>query len=622
MPGDLDRVAERVRKQHSRYKGMLMVCTGSGCVAAKGFNVRDGLARMIKEKGLEKDYLVVGTGCNGFCAVGPIVVVQPEGTFYQKVAEKDLDAIIAQHLIGGKPVEKLLYKDPVRQKTCGKMDEIPFFSKQQLIALRNKGLIDPENIEHYIARGGYQSLRKVLDAGSGDQVISDIIASGLRGRGGGGFPTGIKWQSAKKAALARDEKPYVVCNADEGDPGAFMDRSIIETDPHAVLEGMLICAYAIGSNEGYIYIRKEYPLALVRLRKALEQMREHGLLGNGILGSSFSFDVHIHRGAGAFVCGESTALMASMSGKPGEPRAKYIHNVEYGFRDKPTVLNNVETWANIPAIIEKGAAWYASIGTGDVSKNPWNGSSGTKVFSLVGNIMNTGLVEVPMGISLREIIYDVGGGIPLGRKFKAVQTGGPSGGCIPEKMLDMKVDFDSLTEVGSMMGSGGMIVMDDRTCMVDVARYFISFLVDESCGKCTPCREGLFALKTTLDRICKGEGRVGDIGFLEELSKTIQATSLCQLGGSAPNPVLSTIRFFRDEYEVHIREHKCRAGVCKDLIKYTINNKCTGCVVCAKNCPTQAITGERKKLHVIDQSKCVKCGVCDDVCKFDAVEVR
>jgi NADH:ubiquinone oxidoreductase subunit F (NADH-binding)/NAD-dependent dihydropyrimidine dehydrogenase PreA subunit len=432
----------------------------------------------------------------------------------------------------------------------------------------------------------------------------------------------VKWESGLKAAREREEEIYVVCNADEGDPGAFMDRSIIETDPHSVLEGMVIGSYAVGAREGYIYIRKEYPLAMVRLEKAIAQAREYGLLGENILGSAHSFDIHIHRGAGAFVCGESSALMISMVGMPGEPRAKYVHSVEYGYRDKPTVLNNVETWANIPVIIEKGAKWFASIGTGDVSDNPWGGSSGTKVFSLVGNIRNTGLVEVPMGITLREIIEEVGGGIPDGREFKAVQTGGPSGGCLPASKLDMPVDFDSLTEAGSMMGSGGMIVMNDRACMVDVAKYFVDFLMDESCGKCTPCREGLHLMHNMLSKICEGRGEEGDIEKLEELCGTIKEMSLCQLGGSAPNPVLSTINYFREEYEQHIKEKRCVAGVCKVLIEYRIDeDKCTGCTLCAKDCPVECISGEPKKIYTIDGTKCIKCGICYEVCKFDAVEV-
>jgi len=622
-PEELDEITRKQEACHAQYKGMLMVCTGTGCVSAGGFKIRDRLSALLKEKKLEKDYLVVGTGCNGFCAMGPIVVVQPEGIFYQQVKEEDLAEIIDGHLVGGKPVERLLHKDPVTGAVNPKMEEIGFFTKQRLIALRNKGLIDPENIDHYIARGGYRALRKVVGGMTPEQVRKEVLASGIRGRGGGGFPAGVKWESGYQAAQKRNEEIYIVCNGDEGDPGAFMDRSIIETDPHAVLEGMLIGAFAVGAREGYVYIRTEYPLAIERLERAIAQARAYGLLGEKILGSELSFDIQIHRGAGAFVCGESTALMASMSGRAGEPRSKYVHNVEYGYRDKPTILNNVETWANIAPILEKGADWFAGIGTGNVSKDPWGGSSGTKVFALVGNIRNTGLVEVPMGITLREIVEDVGGGIPQGRRFKAIQTGGPSGGCIPESKLDMPVDFDSLTEAGSMMGSGGMIVMDEKTCMVDVARYFVNFLLDESCGKCTPCREGLYALSRILTRICNGEGREGDIELLEEISSTVQEASLCQLGGSAPNPVLSTIRYFREEYEEHIREKTCRAGVCKALIHYRISKEnCTGCTLCARRCPTQAITGESKQLHVIDDAKCVRCGICYEVCNFNAVEVQ
>ena len=618
---DLDKIADAQAKRAAGYKKMLMVCTGTGCVSAKGFVIRDSLAEALKERKLDNDYLVVGTGCNGFCAMGPIIVVQPDGTFYQKVREKDIGEIV-DALTDGKIVERLLHKDPVSGAVNEKMEEISFFSKQQLIALRNKGLIDPENIEHYIMRGGYKALEKVLGNMKPEEVRGEVTASGIRGRGGGGFPAGVKWESGWKAAHERSEEIFIVCNGDEGDPGAFMDRSIIETDPHSVLEGMIIGSYAVGSSEGFIYIRKEYPLAMVRLERAIAQAREYGLLGENILGSGHDFDIHIHRGAGAFVCGESSALMISMTGMPGEPRAKYVHSVEYGFRDKPTVLNNVETWANIPAIIDKGAAWFASIGTGDVSGNPWGGSSGTKVFSLVGDIRNTGLVEVPMGITLREIIEDVGGGIPDGRPFKAVQTGGPSGGCLPANKLDMPVDFDSHTEAGSMMGSGGMIVMNDRTCMVDVARYFVDFLMDESCGKCTPCREGLHLMHNILTRITEGKGVEGDIEKLEELCHTIRDASLCQLGGSAPNPVLSTIDYFREEYERHIKEKQCAAGVCKELITYRIDkDKCTGCTLCDKNCPVQVISGEPKKTYTIDESGCIKCGICYEVCKFDAVEV-
>ena len=619
---DLKRIASRVNRQFGEYKAMLLVCTGSGCVAAKGFDIRDCLNRELKSRGLERDYLVVGTGCNGFCAVGPIVVVQPEGVFYERIKEEDVAMIVTEHLQEGKPVERLLHRGSAAGETVRKMEEIPFFRKQEPIVLRNKGLIDPENIEHYIARGGYGALAKVLKT-DGEAVIRDILASGIRGRGGGGFPVGLKWKSCRKAKIERNEPAYIVCNADEGDPGAFMDRSIIETDPHSVVEGMAIGAFAVGSGNGYVYLRNEYPLAMERLKVAVEQAREYGLLGDNILDSGFSFDIRIHRGAGAFVCGESTALMASMSGRVGEPRAKYVHNVEFGYRDRPTVLNNVETWANIPVIVEKGADRFASIGSGDVRDTPWGGSSGTKVFSLVGAVNNTGLVEVPMGITLREIVYDIGGGIPGGRRFKAVQTGGPSGGCIPEKLLDMGVDFDSLTKAGSMMGSGGMIVMDENNCMVDVARYFIKFLLDESCGKCTPCREGLYILSEVLDRIISGKGSFGDIELLEETSRTLIDASLCQLGGSAPNPVLSTVRYFREEYEAHIEGKKCPAGICKDLIAYSINDSCegVGCRLCAKNCPVDAITGERGRLHVIDAETCVKCGVCREVCQYDAVEV-
>jgi NADH:ubiquinone oxidoreductase subunit F (NADH-binding)/(2Fe-2S) ferredoxin/NAD-dependent dihydropyrimidine dehydrogenase PreA subunit len=619
---DLSVIADKRLAEQKGYKSMLMVCAGTGCVAAGSISLYESFNAELKAKGLDKDYLAVPTGCNGFCAQGPIIVVQPEGVFYQKVKNADIGKIIDEHLKGGKPVEKLLYKDRSSKERIPVMDDIQFFGKQKLIALRNRGIINPENIDDAIARGAYKGLSKALTEMSQTEIIKEVIKSGIRGRGGGGFPAGVKWETCYNVAQKKGETPYIVCNADEGDPGAFMDRSIVEADPHAVIEGMAIAAKAVGATEGYVYLRKEYPLALERLNKALADAHERGLLGEDILGTGFKFDIHVHRGAGAFVCGESTALMASMEGKVGEPRAKYVHNVEFGFRGKPTILNNVETWANIPVILEKGSEWFASIGSGDVSENPWNGSSGTKVFSLVGDVVNSGLVEVPMGISLKEIIFDIGGGIPKGRKFKAVQTGGPSGGCIPEHLLDMQVDFDKLTEAGSMMGSGGMIVMDDRTCMVDIAKYFINFLKDESCGKCTPCREGLVMLYDILDKITKGEGQKGDIEFIEQICDTMRTGSLCALGKDAPNPILSTLEHFRHEYEAHVNEKKCPAGKCKDLIEFDINDNCTGCVVCAKNCPTDAISGEKKQLHVIDQEKCIQCGICYDVCKFDAVEVK
>jgi len=522
-----------------------MVCAGTGCVSNHSLELRDALAAEIAKRELDKEIEVVTTGCNGFCGVGPIMLVLPDGIFYAQVTAKDVPLFVEEHLLKGRPVKKLMFTPPEAKEPVPKMRDIPFFGKQMLIALRNRGMIDPENIEEYIARGGYQSLAKVLTSMTPSEVIEEIKASGLRGRGGGGFPTGIKWETATKAHSS-DGVRYIVCNADEGDPGAFMDRSIVEGDPHSVIEGMVIGAFAIGSHQGYIYVRHEYPLALRRFLRALSQGRKYGLLGKDILRTGFDFDVEVHRGAGAFVCGESTALMASIEGRVGEPRAKYIHTVEVGLHNKPTVLNNVETWANVPVIIERGAKWFASIGT--------DHSKGTKVFSLAGRVNNTGLVEVPMGITLRELIFDIGGGIADNGKFKAVQTGGPSGGCLPESKLDLPVDFDSLTKAGSMMGSGGMIVMDDRTCIVDVAKYFLNFLVAESCGKCVPCREGLYQLHRIITRITEGKGTEADLAKAEKLSDTIVLGSLCGLGQSGANPFLSTIRYFRDEYLTHIRE--------------------------------------------------------------------
>jgi NADH:ubiquinone oxidoreductase subunit F (NADH-binding)/ferredoxin len=513
-----------------------------------------------------------------------------------------------------------MYTAPEVQQPVPALKDIPFFSKQLLVVLRNRGLIDPEKIDDYIGHDGYTALVKALTELTPEQIIAEVKRSGLRGRGGGGFPAGIKWETCRRAAQQRGVEPVVICNADEGDPGAFMDRSIIESDPHAVLEGMIIGAKAIGARDGFVYIRHEYPIARQRLLKAIEDARAYGLLGQDILGTGMDFDVEIVQGAGAFVCGESTALMASLEGKIGEPRAKYIHTVEYGYKNRPTNLNNVETWANVPLIINRGAQWFASMGTGDVAENPWNGSSGTKVFSMVGKVNNTGLIEVPMGITLREIVFDIGGGIPDNGKFKAVQTGGPSGGCLPEDLLDMPVDFDSLTEAGSMMGSGGMIVMDDQTCMVDVARYFIAFLTEESCGKCVPCREGLRTSLDALTRITRGKGGPSDIDLLHEIGDVMQDCCLCALGTSAPNPVLSTLRYFRDEYDQHINNHVCPAGVCKDLIEYKIDpEKCDGCHACVHGCSVNAIVGEVKKVHFIEKEKCIKCGACVEACKRNSI---
>ncbi|RKX28640.1 MAG: NADH-quinone oxidoreductase subunit F [Candidatus Zixiibacteriota bacterium] len=602
------------------YRMYLMLCGGTGCVSSGSYEIKDALENELEKHKLSNEVAVVMTGCNGFCAQGPVMVVQPDGIFYQFLKVKDIPLLVEEHMLKGRPVEKLMFTPPDEKLVVPKMSDIGFFKKQRLLALRNRGLIDPEKIEEYIARDGYKALAKVLTEMNPEEVIQEMIASGLRGRGGGGFPTGIKWKTCREAP---GEPKYVVCNADEGDPGAYMDRSIIEGDPHSVLEGMAIAAYAVGSSNGYVYIRHEYPLALERLEKAIADARDYGLLGKNIFDQGFDFDINIHCGAGAFVCGESTALMASMEGRPGEPRAKYIHTVEHGLWDRPTNLNNVETYANVPIIIQRGVKWFTSIGTGDVSENPWGGSKGTKVFSLVGKVWNTGLVEVPMGITLREIIFDIGGGIPNGKKFKAVQTGGPSGGVIPESLLDLPVDFDQLTRVGSMMGSGGMIVMDEDDCMVDIARYFIDFLVGESCGKCLPGREGLTQISRMLNDICDGQAQEGVLELLEETCNTVANCSLCALGGSAPNPVLSTLRYFRDEYEAHVREKRCPAGLCKNLITYSIDpDKCNGCMLCARECPQNAIDGEKKKPHRINTDLCIKCGICKDVCNQDAVIVK
>lgn len=594
------------------YRTHLMLCAGTGCVSNNSFKIKEVLEKEIKKHGLQDEILVVMTGCNGFCAVGPIMVVKPDGIFYQNLTEEDIPYLVEEHFLKGRPVQKLMYFPPKEKEVIPKMMDIGFFAHQTLIALKNRGLIDPEKIDEYIARDGYRALAKALTSMTPEQVIKEIKDSGLRGRGGAGFPTGLKWEFCRKSP--GDEK-YIICNADEGDPGAFMDRSIIESDPHLVLEGMIIGAYGIGANQGYVYIRNEYPLAMKRLEIAIDQARQYGLFGENIFESGFNFDIRIQKGAGAFVCGEETSLIASIEGKPPEPRQRPPFPAQSGVWGKPTNINNVETWATVPTIIFRGAEWFSAIGT--------EKSKGTKVFSLVGKINNTGLVEVPMGITLREIIYDIGGGIPDGKKFKAVQTGGPSGGCIPADLIDLPVDYEQLIKVGSIMGSGGMIVMDEDTCVVDIARYFLKFTNDESCGKCSSCREGSEALLEILNKICSGEGEEEDIIFLEELGKAIKDASLCGLGQTLPNPVLSTLKYFRNEYEAHIKEKKCPAGVCKALIQYSVDKeKCNGCLLCVKSCPQNAITGQKKEPQTIDQDKCIKCNMCYEVCKFNAIQKR
>ena len=600
------------RKALEAHKKKILVCLGPGCLASGSDQILDEFKKVLKGKKIKGITLesIRKTGCHGFCARGPLVVIEPEGIFYSKVKKKDVAEIVEKTVKSGELVERLLYTDDKHKEPIAYYKEIPFYKNQKKISLRNVGQIDPDRITDYVANGGYFALAKALGGMKPKEVIDEVSKSGIRGRGGGGFATGRKWASC--AAIESDVR-YVICNGDEGDPGAFMDRCIMEGDPHSVLEGMIICAYAIGSNEGYIYVREEYPLAVINLQKAIEDAREYGLLGTNIFGSGFDFDIKISRGGGAFVCGESSALMKSVAGEVGEPRAKYIRSVQKGLHDKPTVLNNVETFATIPVIMDKGADWFASIGT--------KKSTGTKAFSLAGKVKNTGLIEVPMGISLREIIYEIGGGIQKDREFKAVQTGGPSGGCLPGDKLDLPVDFDSLTEAGSMMGSGGMIVMDDRTCMVDVARYFLNFLVEESCGKCVPCREGLYQLHDLCVKICEGKATEDDLALMERLSRVIQKASLCGLGQSGPNPFLSTIMYFRDEYLAHIKDKKCPAGVCRDLIKFEINDACTGCLACIAVCPVDAITGKKKEKHIIDQDLCTRCGSCYDICNYDAVEI-
>lgn len=593
-------------------RGHVLICGGTGCTSSKSDLIAEKMEEKIKAVGLEKEIKVVRTGCFGLCALGPIMVVYPEGAFYSKVTVDDIDEIVDEHLVKGRIVKRLLYDETVGDDTIKSLNEVDFYKKQKRIALRNCGVIDPENIDEYIAFDGYKALGKVLTEMKPKDVIATIKASGLRGRGGAGFPTGMKWEFTAKAE--GDEK-YVACNADEGDPGAFMDRSVLEGDPHSVIEAMAIAAYAVGANQGFIYIRAEYPIAVKRLNIAIGQAKEYGLLGENILGTDFSFDLELRLGAGAFVCGEETALLTSIEGKRGEPRPRPPFPAVKGLWMKPTLLNNVETYANICQIIINGADWFTQIGA--------EKSKGTKVFALGGKINNTGLVEIPMGTTLREIVEEIGGGCPNGKKFKAAQTGGPSGGCIPASLIDTPIDYDSLKAIGSMMGSGGLIVMDEDNCMVDIAKFFLEFTVDESCGKCAPCRIGTKRLYEILDKITKGQGTMEDLDRLEKLSKNIIAGSLCGLGKSAPNPVLSTLRYFRDEYEAHVKEKRCPAGVCKDLLSYSIiADKCKGCSACSRKCPVGAISGELKSPFVIDTSKCIKCGACMDTCKFGAIEKK
>ena len=591
------------------YKMHILVCGGTGCRASASKNIICRLEDCLKERALEDEVQVIATGCFGFCEKGPIVKIMPDNTFYVQVKPEDAEEIVNEHIIKGRKVERLLYKEPSKKVTVSDSKHMEFYKKQLRIALRNCGFIDPENIEECIGRDGYSALAKCLTEMTPEAVIDEIKRSGLRGRGGGGFPTGLKWEFARK--YQADQK-YVVCNADEGDPGAFMDRWIMEGDPHSVIEAMAICGYSIGASKGLVYIRAEYPLAIERLRIAIEQAEKYGLLGENILGTDFSFHIEIRYGAGAFVCGEETALIHSMEGHRGEPTTKPPFPAESGYLNKPTNVNNVETLANIPVILNKGADWFASIGT--------ERSKGTKVFALAGKINNVGLIEVPMGTTLREVIYEIGGGIKNGKKFKAVQTGGPSGGCLTEKHLDTPIDFDNLLAAGSMMGSGGMIVMDEDDCMVAVAKFYLEFIVEESCGKCSPCRIGNKRLLEILTRITEGKGTMEDLDNLRNLSQVIKDTALCGLGQTSPNPVLSTLEHFYDEYVAHIRDHKCPAGKCKALLSFRIDPQlCVGCTLCSRNCPVDAIIGERKEAHFIDTTKCIKCGTCKDKCKFNAI---
>ena len=611
-PAELEKFRQDILSKRDPNKPCITLCSGSACHATGSGEVAASIEEEIKKQGLSAEVDIRKTGCHGFCERGPIIVIHPEEICYFQIEPKDVPEIVSQTIKDNKIIERLLYTDPSTNEKIIHESEIPFYKNQERLVFGSNGSIDPKSIDDYLALGGYSALAKVLSGMTPEQVLEEVKKSNLRGRGGGGFPAGRKWEGSRNAA---GETKYVIVNADEGDPGAYMDRSLLEGNPHSVLEGLTIGAYAIGSHEGYIYVRQEYPLAVENVNIAIKQAEEYGFLGKNILGSGFDFTVKVHQGAGAFVSGESTALMTALEGRVGEPRPKYIRSNVKGLWESPSVLNNVETWANVPLIINKGADWFTQFGTEE--------SKGTKIFSVVGKITNTGLVEVPMGMTLKDIIYDIGGGIPGGKRFKAVQTGGPSGGCIPEDLLDLEVGFDELTKAGSMMGSGGMIVMDEDTCMVDVARYFIDFLTDESCGKCVPCREGLRQMLRILTNITEGKGRQEDIELLEELSETAKEAALCALGTSAPNPFLSTLQYFRDEYEAHIKEKRCPSLSCKALIAFHIDpEKCQACMICLRKCPAEAVIGGKNQIHVIDQEKCTKCGTCFEVCppRFSAVK--
>lgn len=609
-PKDLEKLREEIKSKRKPSKSSVSVCVSTGCVALDASKVKEAFIAELEKQGLKDQVEIKETGCLGFCEQGPRVTIYPEEICYFKVKPEDAPEIVSKSILEKKVVERLLYKDPATGKGVQKLEDIPFYKYQRRLLLENNAKIDPKNIEDYIALGGYSALAKVLFEMTPEQVVEEVKKSKLRGRGGGGFPTGLKWETTRNAP---GEHKYVIVNCDEGDPGAFMDRSLMEGNPHSVLEGLIIGAYAIGANEGFVYVREEYPIAVENISTAIRQAEEYGLLGEDIIGSSLSLRVKVHKGAGAFVSGESSALMTAIEGKVGEPRPKYVHTAVKGLWDKPSLLNNVKTWASVPLIVLKGAEWFRSIGT--------EGNSGTMIFSLVGKVNNTGLVEVPMGITLRDLIFKIGGGIRDGKKFKAVQIGGPSGGFIPEQHLDIPVDYDELVKVGSMMGSGGMVVMDEDTCMVDVARYFVDFLLEESCGKCIPCREGLRVLSSILSDICAGKGKSEDIQTTEEIAETMREALLCALGRTAANPVLTSLKYFRDEWEQHIIEKRCPANVCKALIDFYINpEKCQACLLCLKECPAGAIQGDKDQVHWIDQEKCIKCGTCYEICNFHAVK--